>query len=98
MVSFEAAIKEAKLAIEHCYSVKKGENVAILTDQDHMVEAKALAAVAGQFGANVVMLDASGVRSIWNADGRHPRTSVAHFCDDGKDSGLHHQNRNGLRT
>jgi leucyl aminopeptidase (aminopeptidase T) len=59
MVSFEAAIKEAKLAIEHCYSVKKGENVAILTDQDHIGEAKALAAVAGQFGANVVMLDAS---------------------------------------
>ena len=46
MVSFEAAVREAKLAIEYCYSVKKGENVAILTDQDHMVEAKALAAVA----------------------------------------------------
>ncbi len=59
MVSFEAAIKEAKLAIDHCYSVKKGENVAILTDQDHMVEAKALASVAGQVGANVVLLDAS---------------------------------------
>lgn len=59
MVSFEAAIREAKLAIDHCYSVKKGENVSILTDQDHMVEAKALAAVAGQVGANVVLLDAS---------------------------------------
>lgn len=59
MVSFEAAIREAKLAIDHCYSVKEGENVAILTDQDHMVESKALAAVAGQVGANVVMLDAS---------------------------------------
>jgi leucyl aminopeptidase (aminopeptidase T) len=59
MVSFEAAIKEAKLVIEHCYSVKKGDNVAILTDQDHMVEAKALASVAGQVGANVVLLDAS---------------------------------------
>jgi leucyl aminopeptidase (aminopeptidase T) len=59
MVSFEAAINEAKLAIDHCYSVKTGENVAILTDQDHMVEAKALAAVAGQVGANVVLLDAS---------------------------------------
>lgn len=59
MVSIEASIKEAKLAIEHCYSVKKGENVAILTDQDHMPEAKALAAVAGQAGANVVLLDAS---------------------------------------
>ena len=59
MVSFEAAIKEANLAIEHCYSVKKGENVAILTDQDHMVEAKALGSVAGQVGANVVLLDAS---------------------------------------
>src|SRR5208283_2060529 len=59
MVSFEAAIKEAKLAIEHCYSVKKGENVAILTDQDHMIEAKALASVAGQVGANVVLLAAS---------------------------------------
>ncbi|HZW58043.1 MAG TPA: hypothetical protein VFF30_17260 [Nitrososphaerales archaeon] len=47
MVSFESSIREAKLAIEHCYSVKKGENVAVLTDQDHMVEAKALAAVAG---------------------------------------------------
>jgi leucyl aminopeptidase (aminopeptidase T) len=59
MVSFEAAINEAKLAIDHCYSVKKGENVAILTDQDHTVEAKALAAIAGQVGANVVLLDAS---------------------------------------
>ncbi len=59
MVSFEAAVREAKLAIDHCYSVKKGENVAILTDQDHMVEAKALAAVAGQVGANVVLIDAS---------------------------------------
>jgi leucyl aminopeptidase (aminopeptidase T) len=59
MVSFEAAINEAKLAIDHCYSVKKGENVAILTDQDHMIEAKALAAIAGQVGANVVLLDAS---------------------------------------
>jgi leucyl aminopeptidase (aminopeptidase T) len=59
MVSFEAAIKEARLAIEHCYSVKKGENVAILTDQDHTVEAKSLAGVATEFGANVVLLDAS---------------------------------------
>ncbi len=59
MVSFESAVREAKLAIEHCYSVKRGENVAILTDQDHMIEAKALAAVAGQIGANVVLLDAS---------------------------------------
>jgi leucyl aminopeptidase (aminopeptidase T) len=59
MVSFEAAINEAKLAIDHCYSVKKDENVAILTDQDHMVEAKALASVAGQIRANVVLLDAS---------------------------------------
>lgn len=59
MVSFEAAVREAKLVIDHCYSVKKGDNVAILTDQDHMVEAKALASVAGQVGANVVLLDAS---------------------------------------
>lgn len=59
MVSFEAATREAKLAIDHCYSVKKDENVAILTDQDHMVEAKALAAEAVQVGANVVLLDAS---------------------------------------
>jgi len=59
MVSIEASFKEAKLAIEHCYSVKSGENVAILTDQDHLTEAKALAAVAGQIGANVVLLDAS---------------------------------------
>lgn len=59
MVSFEAAVREAKLVIEHCYSVKKGDNVAILTDQDHMVEAKALASVAGQFGGKVVLLDAS---------------------------------------
>ncbi len=59
MVSFEAAIREAKLAIDHCYSVKEGENVAILTDQDHLAESKALAAIAGQVGANVVMLDAS---------------------------------------
>jgi leucyl aminopeptidase (aminopeptidase T) len=59
LVSFEAAIKEARLAIEHCYSVKKGDNVAILTDQDHMIEAKALSSVAGEFGSNVVLLDAS---------------------------------------
>lgn len=60
MVSIEASVREAKLAIDHCYSVKTGENVAILTDQDHVGEAKALAAVAGQVGANVVLLDASG--------------------------------------
>jgi leucyl aminopeptidase (aminopeptidase T) len=59
MVSFEAAVREAKLVIDHCYSVKKGDNVAILTDQDHMGEAKALAAVAGQVGGSVVLLDAS---------------------------------------
>jgi len=59
MVSIEASMKEAKLAIEHCYSVKSGENIAILTDQDHLTEAKALAAVAGQVGGNVVLLDAS---------------------------------------
>lgn len=59
MVSFEAAVREARLAIEHCYSVKNDENVAILTDQDHTVEAKALASVAGEVGANVVLLDAS---------------------------------------
>ncbi len=59
MVSFVTASKEAEIVIENCFAVKKDQNVGILTDEDHMIEAKALAASAVQHGANVVLLDAS---------------------------------------
>ncbi len=59
MVSFVTASKEAQIVIERCFDVKKGQNVGILTDEDHIIEARALAASAVQHGANVVLLDAS---------------------------------------
>ncbi len=51
MKSMTTLIKGARLIVEHCMTVKTGDNVLIIADQDHMLNAEALAGAAYAVGA-----------------------------------------------
>jgi aminopeptidase len=46
MYSYTTLIKHARLIVETCMTVKKGDSVLIISDEDHMPAAQALAGVA----------------------------------------------------
>jgi len=59
MKSYTSLIKGARLVVETCFAVKKGDAVLIIADEDHMREATAMAGVAVSLGAYPVIADIS---------------------------------------
>ncbi len=59
MKPYATLIKGARLVVEHCFSVKQGDSVLIIADEDHQREAQAMAGVAYSLGAYPVVADVS---------------------------------------
>lgn len=59
MVSTVSSNREASIVVGTCFGVKSGELVGILSDEDHMQEARALASATATLEATPVILDAS---------------------------------------
>ncbi len=59
MTSLITAVKEASICITHGYRVQPGEVVTVLMDEDHRLEAEALASAANAAGGEVILVDIS---------------------------------------
>lgn len=59
MKSYTTLIKGARLVVETCFTVKAGDAVLIICDEDHRREAEAVAGVAVSLGAYPVVADVS---------------------------------------
>lgn len=59
MKSYTTLIKGARLVVETCFTVKEGDAVLIICDEDHRREAEAMAGVAFSLGAYPVIADIS---------------------------------------
>jgi leucyl aminopeptidase (aminopeptidase T) len=57
--SYTTLIKGARLVVETCFSVKAGDAVLVICDEDHRREAEAIAGVAVSLGAYPVVADIS---------------------------------------
>ena len=55
------AVKEASICVRKGYRVQTGDNVLVLTDGNHALEAEALASAANAAGGNVALLDISPI-------------------------------------
>lgn len=55
--SFTTLIKHANMVVNKCFDVQKGDNVLIIGDAEHMMEAQALSGCATQKGAHVLLAD-----------------------------------------
>lgn len=59
MKSYTTLIKGARLVVEQCFDVQKGDSVLVICDEDHRREAEAIAGVAVSLGAYPVVADVS---------------------------------------
>jgi leucyl aminopeptidase (aminopeptidase T) len=57
--SYSTLIKGARLVVETCFAVQKGDAVLVICDEDHRREAEAMAGVAFSLGAYPVITDVS---------------------------------------
>lgn len=59
MKSISTLIKGARLIVEDCMGVQKGDKVLVIADEEHMLEAKCISGVAVSLGAKPLFVDAT---------------------------------------
>lgn len=81
MKSMTTLIKGARLIVEHCMTVKAGDNVLIIADQDHMLNAEALAGAAYAVGAYPLIANVTHHVSSALASMAVPMEPPAHLAE-----------------
>ena len=61
MQSFIPAVKEASICVRKGFQIRRGDNVLVLADGNHLIEAQALAGAAYAAGGNVALMDISSI-------------------------------------
>jgi leucyl aminopeptidase (aminopeptidase T) len=59
--SFIPAVKEASICVRKGFQIRRGDNVLVLADGNHLIEAQALAGAAYAAGGNVALMDISSI-------------------------------------
>jgi leucyl aminopeptidase (aminopeptidase T) len=59
--SFIPAVKEASICVRKGFQIRPGDNVLVLADGNHLIEAQALAGAACAAGGNVALMDISSI-------------------------------------
>jgi leucyl aminopeptidase (aminopeptidase T) len=81
MKSMTTLFKGARLIVEHCMTVKGGDKVLIIADQDHMMNAEALAGAAFAVGAYPVIANVTHHVSSALASMAVPMEPPAHLAE-----------------
>jgi len=80
MNSFTTLIKGARLIVETCMTVKAGDSLLIIADEEHMKEAQAVAGVAVSVGARPVIADVTPQVVACLADVTEPMEPPPHLA------------------
>jgi len=81
MKSMITLLKGARLIVEHCMTVKAGDKVLIIADQDHMMNAEALAGAAFAVGAYPLIANVTHHVSSALASMEVPMEPPAHLAE-----------------